>query len=53
VASTKQTRSAITLACTVCKARNYKTTKKRGTEPLEIKKFCSRCGTHTLHREQK
>ena len=50
------TRLPITLACTVCGARNYKTTKalKLGaTTPLELKKHCKTCKTHTLHRETK
>ena len=46
-------RPGITLACTVCKERNYITTKNRRNTPdrLELKKFCQRCGKETLHRE--
>ena len=46
-------RPGITLACTVWKERNYQTTKNRRNTPdrLELKKFCSRCGKETLHRE--
>jgi large subunit ribosomal protein L33 len=45
-----KTRIGITLSCTLCGTRNYKTTKARGTEgQLSLKKFCSACGTHTLH----
>ena len=42
-----------TLACTECKERNYITTKNRRNTPdrLELKKFCSRCGKQTVHRE--
>ena len=40
-------RPGITLACTECKERNYITTPDR----LELKKFCSRCGKQTVHRE--
>jgi large subunit ribosomal protein L33 len=44
----------ITLACSDCKSRNYKTTKKRERQdPIELKKFCKVCGKHTLHRETK
>jgi len=47
-------RVAITLACTDCKSRNYKTTKRRDRQqPLELVKFCKVCGRHTLHRETK
>ena len=46
-------RDNITLACGECKHRNYTTTKnkKKTTERLEFKKFCSRCRTHTPHKE--
>ena len=46
------TRIAVSLACTVCKARNYKTTK-QPESTIEIKKFCKQCKQHTLHRETK
>ncbi|MGB9887833.1 MAG: 50S ribosomal protein L33 [Moorellales bacterium] len=43
----------VTLACTECKERNYTTTKNKKNDPdrLELKKFCARCGRHTVHRE--
>ena len=46
-------RPKITLACTECKERNYITKKNRRNDPdrLELKKFCSRCGKQTVHRE--
>lgn len=48
-------RTKITLACTECKERNYATTKNKKANPerIEINKFCSRCGKHTLHKETK
>lgn len=48
-------RIGITLACTVCKQRNYQTTKNRknDTERIEIKKYCPFCKKHTLHKETK
>jgi len=48
-------REIITLACTVCKRRNYSNTrnKKKQTDRLEINKFCPACRTHTLHKEVK
>jgi large subunit ribosomal protein L33 len=49
------TRVIITLECTVCRERNYSTTKNKrtSTEKLELKKFCSRCRKHTPHKETK
>ena len=48
-------RVPVTLACSECKARNYKTTKSRvdDAQALEIRKFCKQCKRHTLHRETK
>ena len=50
---TSDVRPKITLACTVCKERNYITRKNRRNDPdrLEMKKYCRRDGRHTLHRE--
>ena len=52
-----QGRVPVTLACSECKARNYKTTKSAVTtetgRALELKKFCKQCKRHTLHRETK
>ena len=44
----------ITLACSGCDARNYKTTRKQ-SQPgqIELKKFCPKCKTHTVHKETK
>jgi len=44
-----------TLACEVCGSRNYRTTrrKEQGARQLMLKKFCSACGKHTVHRETK
>jgi large subunit ribosomal protein L33 len=47
-----KTRESVSLACTECKARNYKTTKAPG-DFVELKKFCKQCKKHTLHRETK
>jgi len=48
-------RENITLECTDCKNRNYTTTKNKRKHPerVEWKKFCRRCGHHTLHKETK
>ncbi len=48
-------RNAVTLACTVCKQRNYQTNKNKKNNPdrLEMNKYCKFCQKHTLHRETK
>jgi len=48
-------REIITLACTVCKQRNYTTTKNKRTTPekLELKKYCRFDRRHTVHKETK
>lgn len=53
VAKATDIRPKITLACTVCKERNYITKKNRRNDPdrLELKKYCFRCNDHTDHRE--
>jgi large subunit ribosomal protein L33 len=53
VAKATDIRPKITMACQVCKERNYITRKNRRNDPdrMELKKFCSRCGKHTAHRE--
>ncbi|WP_081704471.1 MULTISPECIES: 50S ribosomal protein L33 [Sediminibacillus] len=45
----------IVLACVDCLSRNYSTDKNKteNAERLEVRKFCKRCGAHTLHRETK
>ena len=49
----KAIRMVVTLACTECKERNYISEKNRRNDStrLELKKYCARCRTHTLHRE--
>ncbi|MBR1925771.1 MAG: 50S ribosomal protein L33 [Clostridia bacterium] len=48
-------RTNITLVCTECKERNYDTNKNKKNDPdrMEIKKYCSRCKKHTVHKEGK
>jgi len=48
-------RDIITLACTICKHRNYTTTKNKRSSPdkLQFKKYCPFCRIHTLHKETK
>jgi large subunit ribosomal protein L33 len=53
MAKSSDVRPKITLACQECKERNYITKKNRRNNPdrLEVKKYCSRCKTHTVHKE--
>ncbi len=48
-------RIQVSLACSVCGSRNYRTTRTRtpGSKPLELKKHCPHCKAHTLHKETK
>ena len=48
-------REIVTLQCTVCKERNYSTTKNKKTTTgrLEFAKFCKRCRKHQAHKETK
>ena len=48
-------RTAITLACTECKQRNYRMNKNKKNNPdrLELKKYCPFCKKETLHKETK
>ena len=44
----------VTLECTVCGARNYRTQMEtRGDAKLRLKKYCRRERKHTEHRERK
>jgi large subunit ribosomal protein L33 len=45
----------ITLACDICKNRNYISTKNKKNTPdrLQRKKYCRVCHKHTLHKETK
>ena len=46
-------RVQVTLACEVCKRRNYITTKNKinDRERIEMKKYCRWDRQHTLHKE--
>ncbi|MFA5693125.1 MAG: 50S ribosomal protein L33 [Acholeplasmataceae bacterium] len=48
-------RDFVRLICTECGDENYYTTKNKSTmkERLELKKYCPRERTHTLHREKR
>ncbi|HEU0022943.1 MAG TPA: 50S ribosomal protein L33 [Dehalococcoidia bacterium] len=46
-------RGVITLQCGECRERNYSSVKNRrnDTQRLELRKYCSRCREHKVHRE--
>jgi large subunit ribosomal protein L33 len=46
-------RIAVTLACEVCKRRNYMTKKSKRNNPdrITLRKYCKWCKTHQSHRE--
>ncbi|MBN1374299.1 50S ribosomal protein L33 [Candidatus Dojkabacteria bacterium] len=48
-------RVIIGLQCEICKEINYTKTKnpKNTKAAIKLKKFCSRCKKHTMHKEVK
>jgi large subunit ribosomal protein L33 len=48
-------RVKITMACGVCKQRNYSTMKNKKNDPerIEMKRYCKFCHKHTDHKETK
>jgi large subunit ribosomal protein L33 len=48
-------REIITLECSVCKRRNYTTTKNKRLHPnrVEFKKYCKWDKKYTIHKETK
>lgn len=50
-----EARELVTLKCTVCADKNYRTSKNRRNTPerLELSKFCPKCRQHTEHKEEK
>jgi large subunit ribosomal protein L33 len=53
IVAKNEKRIQVTLACEVCKRRNYITTKNKinDRERIEMKKFCRWDRQHTLHKE--
>ncbi len=50
----KANREIIALKCTECGLKNYTEYKTKNIkEKIEIKKFCSNCKKHTVHKETK
>jgi large subunit ribosomal protein L33 len=47
-------RERISLACTECETRNYRTTRKPDQKgQITLKKYCPTCKRHTVHKETK
>ena len=47
-------RITVSLVCSECESRNYKTTRKPTQKgQMELKKFCPKCNRHTTHKEAK
>ncbi|HEX4103995.1 MAG TPA: 50S ribosomal protein L33 [Candidatus Paceibacterota bacterium] len=55
MAQVKRADKLIALRCSVCKRRNYYTTKNKKTveRKIEFNKFCNWCRKHTLHKESR
>jgi len=53
MAKKKTQRSILGLVCTVCKNRNYVTSRNKINTPekLELKKYCRNCRKTTPHKE--
>lgn len=51
----KLARQVIVFECTVCKNKNYTSSKNvyNTKDKLELEKFCPKCKKHTLHKEVK
>ena len=45
----------VILVCSECLSRNYSVTKNKrvNVERLELRKYCKKCGKHTIHKETK
>ncbi|MFV0380706.1 MAG: 50S ribosomal protein L33 [Breznakia sp.] len=45
----------VILTCSECLSRNYTTQKNKQTQTqrMEIRKYCKKCGKHTIHKETK
>lgn len=50
-----ETRTEVTLCCTVCGNENYITSKNKRLHPdrFEVKKFCAHCNKETMHKEKR
>lgn len=50
-----ENRMLVTLACSVCKNKNYRVSKntKKTTDKLKLNKYCPKCRKATEHKEIK
>ena len=50
-----EARELVTLKCTVCDEKNYRTPKNKKNTPdrMELNKYCPKCKKHTSHKEEK
>ena len=47
-------REYVTLECSTCKQRNYRTSlETREGKKLSLKKYCPWCGKHTVHNSRR
>ena len=48
-------REIFSMACGICKRRNYSTMKNKKNDPdrIELQKYCRFCRKHTSHKEVK
>ena len=47
-------RVPVSLACSECESRNYRTSRKREQKgQITLSKFCPKCKKHTVHKETK
>ena len=47
-------RVQVSLVCSECESRNYRTTRKLEQKGrIEVKKYCPKCDRHTVHKETK
>lgn len=47
-------REYLTLECTECRGRNYRTPRRMKDSPkLALKKYCKVCRRHTAHKERR
>ncbi len=55
MAKKNENRANVTLKCPKCGELNYRVQKNKKNDPerMEISKYCSRCKTHTDHKETK
>ena len=50
-----EARELVTLKCTICDEKNYRTPKNKKNTPdrMELNKYCPKCKKHTAHKEEK